>query len=1163
MSRAASWTFVLIWSWVSILSLTPAGAQDEFGPPPIVPDPVLENPQAAPAADVPPGRLIEVEKAYYVPFEKFDQVFERTGRGIFLPYEEFLELWDAKHGTSDEPDAAPPTDVVLRGGSYLGGISGELANFQVTYQIESLVDDWTEVTLPLQGVAVEFAELSDPEALFVNSGRSYQVYLPKKGSYQLRLRFAVRVTKSPGKKKLSFGIPALAISRLDLTIPETDVRVDVKPILAATQVMSGDAATQVLAFLGNSNQVTVEWSPPPGRSGEDGALVSARQRIVTQLGERTLRVVTEIDYQVLRGEVDTFQVRVPANMGILEVEGENLREWREGDNGVLTASLHAPIQDRYRLNISFERILAETPPTLEVPFPQVQGVLREHGWVIFSNDDELIVRATNQRGLSQVDPQEVPEDLRGLLGLGFRYLAHPLALTVSIEKITPEVRAATTSVITLSREEDQWLGWIDYTILRAGLFRLAFQVPEGWQVDTVGDASQVEDFQTTTENGLTTVTVSMKSKVSGEFRLPFRLLREGTARAGDLTLAPPRVVGVSQDRGLFGVSAPRSLEVVTGSLSDMLNADVDALIRSGIMGQVSADAGIPRAYRYLKQPASVALQLTEKRTEIDVLAQHLVEVADGEVRVTHLLDYNVLYAPVSSLRFQAPTALDERLQVEAKHKTQVRKTGTEGDQSIWEVSLQPPALGAVTITLLHTSELEAFQAGAPRVEMIPLVRAVGVRAEQGFVAIRKEGRLEILPEAESMEAIDVADLPDKLRRGQIYSSFRYFVGTPTLSLQLTSYEYQQLATTVIDLLHMKCVLSEERRLKVKTTLLVQNTERQYLEVDDLAPENILSLSVNGAAQAPKKRKQGSGILLEIPRSYGRPFPIVLVYDEPLADSDMGSFGFAGLQALAILGDVPVSKTEVELHLPRGYTYSGWSGSLHRRSTATAGLWGQFKGMLSVDTPAAAKASRGPSRQLPTEQGIQIDIPTEEYELYRFDTLAPRGELQFFYMGWKLFWFLDFLAFVVALVATYLLLTQWVQAPVRAASIVLFVTLMLSWFATGPLGSMFTSVFLGVIAVCGFFGVRDLSQRVVKLRRERLALEPDPFLEEVDLPPIVIPQGDETSPPASDSAEPAAEGEANAQADSLAATDTEKPAKGKGKKAKDGKKKDKKSEEGQG
>ena len=35
------------------------------------------------------------EQAYYVPYEKLEEIFQKSGKGIFLPYEEFLKLWEA------------------------------------------------------------------------------------------------------------------------------------------------------------------------------------------------------------------------------------------------------------------------------------------------------------------------------------------------------------------------------------------------------------------------------------------------------------------------------------------------------------------------------------------------------------------------------------------------------------------------------------------------------------------------------------------------------------------------------------------------------------------------------------------------------------------------------------------------------------------------------------------------------------------------------------------------------------------------------------------------------------------------------------------------------------------------------------------------------------
>ncbi|MFQ5653883.1 MAG: hypothetical protein ACE5GW_04015 [Planctomycetota bacterium] len=109
-----------------------------------------------------PAEIVR-ERAYYVPFEKLEDVFERTGRGIFLPYEEFLELWEAARGKDPgDEEAGPPADAVIRGGLYRGAIHEDVARFEVRYEIESLKEGWSDVSLALGDVAVESVELSHP-----------------------------------------------------------------------------------------------------------------------------------------------------------------------------------------------------------------------------------------------------------------------------------------------------------------------------------------------------------------------------------------------------------------------------------------------------------------------------------------------------------------------------------------------------------------------------------------------------------------------------------------------------------------------------------------------------------------------------------------------------------------------------------------------------------------------------------------------------------------------------------------------------------------------------------------------------------------------------------------------------------------------------------------
>ena len=76
--------------------------------------------------------------------------------------------------------------------------------------------------------------------------------------------------QEPGKKTVRFGIPPAAVSRLDLTIPEQDVRVDVQPSLAVertTTAPDATEATQVQAFLGNASAVAIWTAAKDAKEG--------------------------------------------------------------------------------------------------------------------------------------------------------------------------------------------------------------------------------------------------------------------------------------------------------------------------------------------------------------------------------------------------------------------------------------------------------------------------------------------------------------------------------------------------------------------------------------------------------------------------------------------------------------------------------------------------------------------------------------------------------------------------------------------------------------------------------------------------------------------------------------------------------------------------------
>ena len=166
------------------------------------------------------------------------------------------------------------------------------------------------------------------------------------------------------------------------------------------------------------------------------------------------------------------------------------------------------------------------------------------------------------------------------------------------------------------------------------------------------------------------------------------------------------------------------------------------------MSQVSAEAGEPLAYRYSKnsltEKATVELELREKQEEINVISQHLAAVGEsGRIKLTHYLDYMILYKERDNLEFTAPSTLDSELRSngEGIAETPVPEPQDNG-LSLWNVKLQSPVQGTVTLSITHEISPEALESGKASEFAIPLVYPrKNFKTRSGFVAVTKVGNL--------------------------------------------------------------------------------------------------------------------------------------------------------------------------------------------------------------------------------------------------------------------------------------------------------------------------------------------------------------------------------------------------------------------------------------
>jgi hypothetical protein len=100
LSRCRLTLFCGLW----LLATTPLWAADDSAP-------VADKPAGKEAAEtLQPPR----EQTIYIPYEKLRQTFEKDGRGVFIPYERFQELWKAARAQERKPNTCSPHPAVRR-----------------------------------------------------------------------------------------------------------------------------------------------------------------------------------------------------------------------------------------------------------------------------------------------------------------------------------------------------------------------------------------------------------------------------------------------------------------------------------------------------------------------------------------------------------------------------------------------------------------------------------------------------------------------------------------------------------------------------------------------------------------------------------------------------------------------------------------------------------------------------------------------------------------------------------------------------------------------------------------------------------------------------------------------------------------------------------------
>ncbi len=367
-----------------------------------------------------------------------------------------------------------------------------------------------------------------------------------------------------------------------------------------------------------------------------------------------------------------------------------------------------------------------------------------------------------------------------------------------------------------------------------------------------------------------------------------------TSTPGTLDITLEFAAKVVKSAGTNRVSFPSSPPCSTTLKLTIDRKDVDVkvggaqLLATKTVGETTeVGAALPTGAQVDISWERALTKVAKAPTKLYAETRTLVAVAEGVLLCQEMVQFNILHTAVRELKLTVPKGVSV-LQVDGTN-VQDWRVSAAGEL---QVVLRRDTIGS---QLLRISYEKAGKAAAEA----PLIRAVGVEREKGFVGVVALANVEIAAGAvEGATGIDVRQLPADIiamTNQPILLAFRYVGAKVAIPLTVNKHAEVDVLVTIVDSgLFTTMQLADGRRM-TKVVYSVRNNRNQFLRLTMPAAVglklDIWSVTVGGKTVNPAKDEKGS-LLIPLVRSAGggrglTSFPVEIVYVETPGDPPAG------------------------------------------------------------------------------------------------------------------------------------------------------------------------------------------------------------------------------------------------------------------------------------
>lgn len=950
MQATRHWGFAAVF----ILSGMLIGNPYAFGQPAEADKPAVDSPKSS---EKPSERLI------YMPFKNLKSLFEKPDGSVFVPYGDYLKLFEAAMGTGLRKPDQPPVAGVITSANYMARVEKDVAQVSATLVVQVLDKGWAEIPVKFGEAAIGKLTSDSGKVLLRGTGNgTYSLMFPTAGEHKIQLELTARVRTAPEGKTLEIDIPPVGITSFELVIPESDQTIELKPKLVSEPVAIVPAAkeTRIKANLGATEKVSARWHPRVGTKPDMELLASVTNQTLVTVEDGLVHTDAWLTYEVLRGQLEKVRIAVPKGHRILDITSNaKVKEWKaveEENRQLVTVELLSRLDGKVTLEVHTER----ASPTEAFDVAGMQGaaahgihaldVIRESGVVAVKQGSDLTLTIEEQTGLLRTDDVEVDARLKRPGAMYFKYYSPAFQLKVVAKPVEPRLIVDHSTQFVFRDDQLRIRSIATFTIDRAGVFEIRYKLPENITIENVV-SDKMKQFDVSADKA--TLSVSLREKTMGSLTITIFAVRslDPSAEKTDQMLPTLEPQGVELENGKVQVYAPEAIDVISDA-EKLVAVQPDPVPQP----EAVSNARLVFSWIYNRRPIEIPVRTVRKPTRLTAAIGTRAEVKQGQVQVTTDVTYMIEYAGLDTFRFSVPEAVADKVQITstAGGSAPGIKQKTRASQAVdgwvaWTVVMQRDVLGAQPFQITYDLTPAADADGKSEKVTVEAIRVLdpydksdGPQRQRDITISRTVGEITVLKDRAlsvsatasggDAEPIDVRELQHIAQDG--FVAFRYFKQPVILELTSNKYDVQGVVETVVSKALVEIVLDKASTATYRTRYVMKSSERQRLRVDLPSGVEPLGILVDRKPVTLEKadlktRDNWTSYFVNIARtkSSDEAFSLVILFRNPLKPEAFQSITGKILLRLPMIGGpeaqgVAVQQLRAALWVPQEYGMIG-------------------------------------------------------------------------------------------------------------------------------------------------------------------------------------------------------------------------------------------------